>query len=524
MTGFVDLDKIDLDLVREGYFTVLREDGSILVGDDGSPKQFTTLEKASFAAATDRIKSESDLKSFVIPPDRWRVNVMGFGVTPTAGPDRVPSSFSFTPLLSVERSAEVSSNAVTPVGFNSATTISVENGSYSINGGAFTTSPGTVNPGDNVTLQHTSAADYVSQVTTTVTIGGVSANFSSTTESQSTGGSLQHGDTLTVSGAAFGNRSNFNDSGFTFLSEQFLNLAFGYFDSAPVDGSPQSTFQQAWGGWYPKNGGFTGSAAQDGLTVEAGGPSQSGNFGRARYQSGRLVGFSVPQSGGKEHYSSFKIRHPSTSSHGGKFWRRYMNTRPGASNPYNIYLDRGNGPGGSGIRITDEYQAGLGASDLTPAAGAQNASFASDVWHHFEVVSDDGITYNVYKDGELLEFASSQLSQTSDVQAGYSGDNPGGRTLDIINMVQNINVNSGENPTDWFDVADMFVDATTKRIVLTDSAVYADRTETEPQIPIAWSDGSVTVVINQGGMSSLSGKFLWFVDDDGSATFLEQLA
>ena len=54
-------------------------------------------------------------------------------------------------------------------------------GSYSINGGAFVTTAGTISPGQSVAVRQTSSASYGTMTTATLTIGGVSGTFQVTT-------------------------------------------------------------------------------------------------------------------------------------------------------------------------------------------------------------------------------------------------------------------------------------------------------------------------------------------------------
>lgn len=100
--------------------------------------------------------------------------------------DTVPDAFSFTSQSNVTTSTLVTSNTVTPSGYDTATSISVSNGDYRINTGSWGTSPGTINPGDSVTVRHTSSASFSTAKTTTLTIGGVNGTFQSTTEAADT--------------------------------------------------------------------------------------------------------------------------------------------------------------------------------------------------------------------------------------------------------------------------------------------------------------------------------------------------
>lgn len=95
--------------------------------------------------------------------------------------DTVPEPFIFADPANVPVNTVVTSNAVTVSGINAAAAISVVGGSYSINGAAFTTIAGSVGAGQSVRVQHTSASTHSTSVTTTLTIGGVSEAFVSTT-------------------------------------------------------------------------------------------------------------------------------------------------------------------------------------------------------------------------------------------------------------------------------------------------------------------------------------------------------
>jgi hypothetical protein len=59
--------------------------------------------------------------------------------------------------------------------------IGIVGGTYSINGGAFVSSAGTVNNGDTVAVQLTASATPGAVVSATLTIGSVSAAFDVTT-------------------------------------------------------------------------------------------------------------------------------------------------------------------------------------------------------------------------------------------------------------------------------------------------------------------------------------------------------
>jgi hypothetical protein len=99
--------------------------------------------------------------------------------------DVTPDAFSFADQTDVALSTPIESAAITVAGINSASTISVTGGEYSIDGGSFTSAAGTVNNGQSITVRHTSSADFVTETDTTLTIGGVSDVFTTTTVNMS---------------------------------------------------------------------------------------------------------------------------------------------------------------------------------------------------------------------------------------------------------------------------------------------------------------------------------------------------
>lgn len=102
-------------------------------------------------------------------------------ITADLAGDGVPDAFAFSDQSDVATSTLMTSNAVAMTGLNRDAAVTVTGGSYSINGGAFTTAAGFVCNGDSVRVQHTSSATLGATVDTVLSVGGVSDTFSSTT-------------------------------------------------------------------------------------------------------------------------------------------------------------------------------------------------------------------------------------------------------------------------------------------------------------------------------------------------------
>ncbi|MGK0674755.1 MAG: S8 family peptidase [Halothiobacillaceae bacterium] len=138
-----------------------------------------------------------------------------WAVLAAQGVDFVPDAFSILPRNDVPLATAVTSEPIVIRGLGHATSISIQNGEYSLGcTQSFTRSPGEVNDGQSVCVRHTSATTYSTAVTSTLTVGGVSASFTSTTQpmpisapASGGGGALGVWSLLGLAGLALGRRS-----------------------------------------------------------------------------------------------------------------------------------------------------------------------------------------------------------------------------------------------------------------------------------------------------------------------------
>jgi hypothetical protein len=93
-----------------------------------------------------------------------------------------PEALAFVSQHDVPLNTLLTSNAVRVSGINVPVTIAVTQGEYALDDRPFTTAPGQVSEGQTVRVQHYSAATTATTRTTTLTIGGTSSAFASTTE------------------------------------------------------------------------------------------------------------------------------------------------------------------------------------------------------------------------------------------------------------------------------------------------------------------------------------------------------
>lgn len=99
--------------------------------------------------------------------------------------DTTPAVFSFTSITDAEPNTEIDSESIVITGINTASPISVAGGQYSINGGSFTSSNGTVQNNQQVVLRLISGT-FEAETSATLTVGGVSGTFTVTSRAADT--------------------------------------------------------------------------------------------------------------------------------------------------------------------------------------------------------------------------------------------------------------------------------------------------------------------------------------------------
>jgi hypothetical protein len=112
------------------------------------------------------------------------------GATVVVAPvDTTPNAFTFTDVSGAALSTVETSNTITVAGLGSGVSVAVtvSGGTFSKNGGGYSSTPTTAQNGDTFAVRHTSSASNSTATNTTLTIGGVSDTFTSTTLAAATG-------------------------------------------------------------------------------------------------------------------------------------------------------------------------------------------------------------------------------------------------------------------------------------------------------------------------------------------------
>lgn len=159
---------VPISISSGGQYSV---NGGAFTGSAGMVNQNDTVVVRQTSSATGPTETDVTL-TISTTTGVFRVTTGSTAVNP----------FTFTPLTGQAISTVFTSNAITVSGNTLPVPISISGGTYNINGGSYTSSAGTVNAGDIVTVKVTSSASYNTAVVATLNIGGTTGTFSVTTE------------------------------------------------------------------------------------------------------------------------------------------------------------------------------------------------------------------------------------------------------------------------------------------------------------------------------------------------------
>jgi len=140
-------------------------------------------------------------------------------------------------------------------------------------------------------------------------------------------------------------------------------------------------------------------------------------------------------------------------------------------------------------------------------------NWSKDTWHLFQFEykdsgqgSNDGV-FRWWVDGTL--FVEDTDLMTRESSSDYK------RPL-IVGFYDSWN-DSNTDEDDWY-IDDAYIDNTWSRVELGNSSVYGSCTHREIQIPTAWATNEITVTVNQGSFAADDAAYLFVVDADGNVS------
>ncbi|MGI9213425.1 MAG: hypothetical protein ACR2HF_13215, partial [Methylococcaceae bacterium] len=160
--------------ISGGYYSV--NDGPF-TNAAGLVNSGDTLRVRVFAPGTSGTTLTATLNMGGVQDD-FSVSTVG-AITPTA--DTTPDALVFASKDTVELGALVVSEPVSITGLTATAPISISGGRYSVNGGSWVSTAGTVKNGDRVAVQVVAAGQYQASSQASLNVGGVMGVFSVTT-------------------------------------------------------------------------------------------------------------------------------------------------------------------------------------------------------------------------------------------------------------------------------------------------------------------------------------------------------
>ncbi|MDD2925569.1 DUF1566 domain-containing protein, partial [Rhodoferax sp.] len=168
--------------------TISVSNGEYALSNDGGTTWSGWTSIAGTVTSSDQIKVRHISSASALTATQTTLTVgssSGTFTSTTLDFDNTPDAFAFRSKTGILPATLQESNVVTVSGINTATAITVSGGEYATsldgtNWGAWQTS-GLVNNGERVKVRHTSSASLLGTTSTVLTIGSVSATFSTTT-------------------------------------------------------------------------------------------------------------------------------------------------------------------------------------------------------------------------------------------------------------------------------------------------------------------------------------------------------
>lgn len=329
--------------------------------------------------------------------------------------------------------------------------------------------------------------------------GGAGATGGTSTGSGGSGG-VAHGDTHVIQGSGFGTRAT---------AEPLLWDDFeAGTEAAAIDGAAPA-IGNPWGGW------------------SSGGVDPS--YGSANPRHPRSTRHSFHDLDSVSQYNC-SLAQSLTATSGDRiylsYWWRYESTGTEWTDnlkPWVIYDDAGQGQQYVGMSVPGDGLRSGGNADSPTLWGGIGQQTLDGQWIRWEEELE--VSSANQADGErhcrVHTTSPAQIEQQWSTDAHQTHAGADWDNIDLGTYQTQDSRSPGARCT--FQIDDVYIDRSWARVELGDSAEFANCTHREVQVPSAWSDGEVTITINQGSFSSLDGLHLFVIDSDRQVVHAQPL-
>jgi hypothetical protein len=304
-------------------------------------------------------------------------------------------------------------------------------------------------------------------------------------------GTVSHGQSVTVSGAAFGTHADYNSISDTWQGNDFLNFRFKDFEDNVMESDGLVT-------------NFDDSRAVATPGAHAG--TYYGNlyYGTAEERI-QLTVDNINSTG--TWWASFWFMMPADTQ-SGKFFRIYMGAD---SSRDNFYLSTG---------CSDRMLRGANEAGGATVYGSPN-QFGVGTWHRVDVLataSTGNLNVTTWMDG------AQQWAKTNwGPNLIYS---PDGHSFMANERIDAVGASRCAAHPTWdgaYNYDDIYFSYTQARVEICSGSTWAAKGTCEIQIPQTWADTTAVITVNQGAFADSSTNYLYVVDSAGVASNAEEI-
>ena len=196
-----------------------------------------------------------------------------------------------------------------------------------------------------------------------------------------------------------------------------------------------------------------------------------------------------------------------------------MNT-PFDSGDYKDYFSVGASSDLGEVHISSNTENG----DLSVKAGALNYFVPYGTWHRIDTyVSIPDATTGFYD--EVTWWIDGRRIRTTKQSGGYLLPNP--EDVHKLGMISFMGyMYNGKDIPFYIRTDDFYLDFTQARVEISDSSIWDDTqaTHKEIQLPLKWTDSSITIRVNRGAFQDSQSLYLYVIKEDGTPVNNEGIA
>lgn len=185
-------------------------------------------------------------------------------------------------------------------------------------------------------------------------------------------------------------------------------------------------------------------------------------------------------------------------------WYYKTDTDPGSEGGSNKFIRIWDDPNGTGTRISwTQMHLTYNISDTTFSESWGDWGGVLNTWNRLELWVDANA-------GVIKAWTNGAL--THNITNFVKTNNGLGLNIDLVGFDNSTGAYASMNS----DIGEIYIDNTLARVEISNSSTWSGSTSSEIQIPTSWNSDSIQIEVNQGGLSTLDGAYLYVMDSNGN--------